>query len=161
MWGGEGRPRGQCPGDVVVPVADVIVNGPPGRTTAVESMTGRAGPRHRPRGTTLTLRPRKRRVPERNGDPHLSRDRRRFHPIQDPHPGENAGLERDERSGERRGLLGLASQILTSGTACVRAVAVAGALAALVTGTIVAAGIARIDVGPIHVTVRDTPLSGH
>lgn len=76
----------------------------------------------------MTLRPGKHGVPEHNGDPHLSRDQRRW-------------------------LLTLASQMLTSGAACLRVVAVAGAFATLTAGTIVTAGITQIDVGPIHVTV--------
>ncbi|WP_326960514.1 hypothetical protein [Amycolatopsis sp. NBC_01286] len=43
--------------------------------------------------------------------------------------------------------------MLTSGAACLRVVAVAGAFATLTAGTIVTAGITQIDVGPIHVTV--------
>jgi hypothetical protein len=105
----------------------------------------------------VTIRPRKKRVPVRNGNLYPSRDRRQNPRFEDQQPATETGPGPDERRGERHGLLTFASQILTSTTTAVRAVVVTGAVAALATGAILATGITRIDVGPIHIIVRDAP----
>jgi len=109
------------------------------------------------RGTLVTLRRRKTPFPARNADAHRSRDRRHSTTHEDQLPGQKPGAERDERHGERHGLLSLAGQILTSTAITCRALAIAGTVAGLAVSAVLLAGVTRIDVGPIHITVRDAP----
>ncbi|MFE5565955.1 hypothetical protein ACFQ68_13295 [Amycolatopsis japonica] len=105
----------------------------------------------------MRLRPRKKRIPAFDGDPSPVRDRRQDAPEEDQQRPGNHPVGPDERCGERHGLLTLADRILTSGTVARRAVAVTAAITVLATGSMLAIGIARIDIGPVHITVRDNP----
>ncbi len=105
----------------------------------------------------MRLRPRRKRIPASNGDSSPVRDRRQNSQEQDQQWLGNHPAGPDERCGERHGLLTLADRILTSGTVARRAVAVAASITVLATGSMLAIGIARIDIGPVHITVRDNP----
>lgn len=91
------------------------------------------------------------------GDPNPPRDRRQNPVAEDQQGAAEAGSGQDERLGERQGLLTLASQILISTAHTVRALVVIAAVVALATGAILATGITRVDIGPVHITIRDTP----